>query len=240
MHPDLDLLTTKLAGLPVPGQLGVLTSMYPERVALSSSLGPEDQALTHMAATARLPVRVFTLDTGRLFPETYELIDRTRHRYGTELRVYYPDREDVEEFVTTKGVNSFYESVTNRMECCHTRKVRPLRRALQGMAVWITGLRAEQSENRGQMQLLEWNEEYGLIKFNPLIGWSSSRLWTFLHENRVPVNPLHYRGYPSIGCQPCTRAVLPGQAERSGRWWWETEQKECGLHIQRKNEHITT
>jgi phosphoadenosine phosphosulfate reductase len=154
--------------------------------------------------------------------------------------VYYPDREDVEEFVTTKGANSFYESVANRMECCHIRKVRPLRRALQGMAVWVTGLRAEQSENRGRMQLLEWNEDYRLIKFNPLIDWSSSRLWTFLNENNVPVNPLHSRGYPSIGCQPCTRAVLPGQPERSGRWWWETEQKECGLHTQPKHEHIAT
>jgi len=170
------------------------------------------------------------LDTGRLFNETYELIDRTRARYKIPIEVFFPQTPAVEKLVTEKGFTSFYESVENRKECCHIRKVEPLNRALEGAKIWVTGLRSEQSANRQQMSLLEWSEDKQLHKFNPLINWSFEEMMDYIQKHNVPYNPLHDKGFISIGCLPCTRAIEPGEDPRAGRWWWEQSQKECGLH----------
>jgi phosphoadenosine phosphosulfate reductase len=225
-----EALTAALQGKDIAGQIRLLAGLYPGKVVFSTSLGQEDQVLTDIIARNDLPVRIFTLDTGRLFYETYELIDRTRARYKRDIEVYFPDFEAVEQLVTRKGMTSFYESVENRKECCHIRKVEPLNRALQGAAVWITGIRADQSENRQQMPLLEKDESRGLVKFNPLLDWTYEEVLQYLNRHHVPYNPLHDKGYISIGCAPCTRAIEPGENPRAGRWWWEQSQKECGLH----------
>ena len=207
-----------------------LAEKFPAQVVLSSSLGQEDQVITDIIYRNKIPIQVFTLDTGRLFYETYDLIERTNARYKTSLKVYFPDAADVETFVTEKGVNSFYESVENRKECCFIRKVKSLNRALGGAKVWITGLRAEHSDNRKEMPIVEWDEARQLYKFNPLINWSYEELLKYIADNNVPYNPLHDKGFISIGCAPCTRAIEPGEDARAGRWWWETSKKECGLH----------
>jgi phosphoadenosine phosphosulfate reductase len=201
------------------------------RVALSTSLGLEDQAILHAIAETRVDIDIFTLDTGRHFPETLETLDRSQQRYGLRVRVIAPDAEDLEQLVARDGLFGFRLSVDVRKACCDVRKVRPLRRALEGAAVWITGLRRGQSAGRGTVPFAAWNEEYGLVTVNPLADWSLDRLEAYVTANDVPVNPLHARGFPSIGCQPCTRAILPGEDIRAGRWWWEQEDgKECGLH----------
>lgn len=212
--------------------LEIISAFFPQNVVFSSSLGQEDQVLTDAIFKNNLPVKIFTLDTGRLFNETYELLERTTARYKKSIEVYFPDAHDVEEFVTTKGINSFYESVENRKECCNIRKVKSLNRALQGAEVWITGLRAEQSDNRKEMSMIEWLEDKQLYKFNPLLKWTYADIMDYIKEFYVPYNPLHDKGFISIGCAPCTRAIEPGEDPRSGRWWWETSQKECGLHVQ--------
>ncbi len=204
---------------------------YNGTIALSSSLSIEDQALTHMVCKFGNAPKIFTLDTGRLFPETYDLIHRTSQKYGIKLQVYFPDSQKVEEMVNTKGINLFYESIENRKQCCNIRKLEPLKRAFKGLDVWICGLRREQSITRNSMQKVEWDETNGLIKLNPLIDWSESQVWAYIKENKIPYNPLHDKGFPSIGCQPCTRAIMPGEDIRAGRWWWENpDTKECGLH----------
>jgi len=208
----------------------LVTEWFPHEVVFSSSLGQEDQVLTDIIFKNDLPVKIFTIDTGRLFNEAYELLDRTSARYKKTVQVFFPEAKDVEEFVTTKGINSFYESVENRKGCCHIRKVKPLNRALQGAKVWITGLRAEQSDNRHDMPMIEWIEDRQLYKFNPLIRWNYEEMIEYIKKFNVPYNPLHDRGFISIGCAPCTRAIEPGEDARAGRWWWETSQKECGLH----------
>jgi phosphoadenosine phosphosulfate reductase len=210
--------------------LRLVTDWFPQQVVFSSSLGQEDQVLTDIVFRNNVPVKIFTIDTGRLFNETYELLDRTTARYDKSLGVYFPESNDVEDFVASKGINSFYESVENRKECCHIRKVKPLNRALKGAKVWITGLRAEQSVNRNTMPMIEWMEDKQLYKFNPLIHWSYEDVIAYLKEFNVPYNHLHDKGFISIGCAPCTRAIEPGEDARAGRWWWETSQKECGLH----------
>ncbi|MBN8686852.1 MAG: phosphoadenylyl-sulfate reductase [Chitinophagales bacterium] len=210
-----------------------VTEWFPEGVVFSSSLGQEDQVLTDMIFKHTLPVKVFTIDTGRLFNEAYELLDRTTARYKQPIHVYFPDAADVEAFAYEKGINSFYESVENRKTCCYIRKVIPLNRALQGAKVWITGLRAEQSDNRQDMPLIEWDDNRNLYKFNPLIRWDYQQMMEYINAHNVPCNPLHDRGYISIGCAPCTRAIEPGEHPRAGRWWWEASQKECGLHGER-------
>ena len=210
--------------------LRLVSGFFPGKVVFSSSLGQEDQVLTDVIFKNDLPVRIFTIDTGRLFNETYELLDRTTSRYKKNIQVYFPEAADVEEFVASKGINSFYESVENRKECCHIRKVKPLNRALKGAQVWITGLRAEQSNNRHDMPMIEWSEEKQLYKFNPLINWTYQQMLDYINQFNVPYNRLHDKGFISIGCLPCTRAVEPGEDARAGRWWWETSQKECGLH----------
>lgn len=204
---------------------------FKNRVALSSSLGPEDQVLLDLAVDIDRDLRVFTLDTGRLFPETYDLIDLTNKKYNIKIQIYFPDKEQVEKMVNEKGINLFYESIENRKLCCHIRKVEPLKRAFSGMDVWICGLRKDQSVTRFYSRLVEWDENNGLIKLNPLINWTEKQVWEYIRQNNIPYNLLHDKGFPSIGCQPCTRAVEPGEDVRAGRWWWEQpEQKECGLH----------
>lgn len=207
-----------------------LAALFPGQVLFSSSLGQEDQVLTDMISRNQLPVDIFTIDTGRLFNETLELLDRTIARYKKNIRVYYPDGQTLEDFVNSRGINSFYESVENRKSCCEVRKVEPLNRALAGAKVWITGLRAEQSDNRKNMDVLVWDVTRQLYKYNPLLRWSADAMMAYIHEFNVPYNRLHDQGFISIGCAPCTRAVEPGEDARAGRWWWESSQKECGLH----------
>lgn len=223
-------LIQKIERSALPEAVGLVATLFPGKVVFSSSLGQEDQVLTDVIFKNNIDVAVFTIDTGRLFNETYELLDKTVARYKKPLKVYFPEAADVEEFVSVKGINSFYEAVENRKECCFIRKVKPLNRALNGAKVWITGLRAGQSDNRRQMPMIEWSEEKQLYKFNPLINWSFDQVMDYLTAHFVPYNTLHNQGYISIGCAPCTRAVEPGEDARAGRWWWETSQKECGLH----------
>jgi len=203
---------------------------YGSRAKFSTSFGLEDQVITHMIAAQSLDVTIFTLDTGRLFQETYDVFDLTRQKYGVSIVPYFPDHSRVEELLRQKGPNSFYQSVENRKECCFIRKVEPLQRALKDASVWITGLRADQSTNRGEVPLVEWDEQYQLIKYNPILRWSLDDVNSFIDRNNVPANALHKKGFPSIGCAPCTRAILPGEDVRAGRWWWESSSKECGLH----------
>ncbi len=219
-----------IEGSSLPEAVKLVAELFPGKTVFSSSLGQEDQVITDVIFKNNLPVKVFTIDTGRLFNETYELLDRTVARYKKPIQVYFPEAGDVEEFVANKGINSFYESVENRKECCHIRKVKPLNRALAGAAVWITGLRAEQSGNRKDMPMIEWMEEKQLYKFNPLINWTYDEMMDYINQFNVPYNRLHDKGFISIGCAPCTRAIEPGEDARAGRWWWETSQKECGLH----------
>lgn len=204
---------------------------YKGKIALSSSLSAEDQVLTHMIAKIDQATKIFTLDTGRLFPETYELIARTNKRYGISIETYFPDYLRVEKMVQEKGINLFYDNLENRKLCCQIRKIEPLKRAFIGLDVWICGLRREQSVTRYNSQMVELDEINGMIKLNPLINWTEKHLWNYIKENNVPYNVLHDKGFPSIGCQPCTRAVKAGEDIRSGRWWWEEpEKRECGLH----------
>lgn len=206
------------------------------KIALSSSMGAEDQVLTKMVADIDPTTKIFTLDTGRLFPETYDLIQRTSSFYGVKIEVYFPEHTRVEQMVREKGINLFYESIENRKMCCGIRKLEPLKRAFTGLEVWICGLRKDQSVTRFYSKAVEWDEGNGLIKINPLINWSEKQVWDYIKLNHVPYNALHDQGFPSIGCQPCTRAVKPGEDVRAGRWWWEQpEQKECGLHSRKSS-----
>jgi phosphoadenosine phosphosulfate reductase len=220
----------EIEGSSLPEAIRLVAELFSGKTVFSSSLGQEDQVLTDIIFKNNLPVKIFTIDTGRLFNEAYELLDRTIARYKNPVHVYFPEAGDVEKFVLNKGVNSFYESVENRKGCCHIRKVKPLNRALSGAAVWITGLRSEQSDNRKDIPMIEWAADKQLYKFNPLINWSFDEVLQYLKEFNVPYNPLHDKGYVSIGCAPCTRAIEAGEDARAGRWWWETSQKECGLH----------
>ena len=206
-------------------------AQYKGRIALSSSLGAEDQVLTHMVCAINKSSRIFTLDTGRLFPETLNLIDETNKKYNIKLEVYFPNFSDVEKMVNVKGVNLFYESVENRKECCRVRKIGPLKRAFSNLDVWICGLRKDQSITRFNSQMVEFDDANKLLKINPLINWTEQQVWDYIKKNEIPYNVLHDKGFPSIGCQPCTRAIVAGEDVRAGRWWWEEpEQKECGLH----------
>lgn len=204
---------------------------YNDKIAFSSSLGAEDQVITDIISKIDKSAKIFTLDTGRLFPETYDLIDRTSKRYGMPIQVYFPDAHQVEDMVKEKGINLFFESIENRKLCCHIRKIEPLKRAFKGLDVWICGLRRDQSVTRTDVQLVEWDEANGLIKLNPLVEWTEEQVWDYIKTNKVPYNRLHDQGFPSVGCQPCTRAIVEGEDLRAGRWWWENpETKECGLH----------
>ncbi len=204
---------------------------FGDKIALSTSLGLEDQALTHMISGINRNANIFTLDTGRLFPETYDLIDRTARKYKVNIKVYFPDSTDIEKMVSEKGINLFYDSIENRKLCCKLRKLVPLQRAMSGLDAWITGLRRDQSVTRNNLKMVEWDENNNMVKINPFIDWSEHDVWDYINKYSVPYNPLHKKGFASIGCQPCTRAVEPGEDIRAGRWWWENpDTKECGLH----------
>ncbi len=201
------------------------------RVTFSTSLGIEDQAVLNGIAASGADIDVFTLDTGRHFPETLDTLEASENRYGLKIRVMFPDAHEVEELVARDGILGFRLSIDNRKSCCEVRKVRPLKRALAGAAGWVTGLRRSQSAGRSHVPFAAWDSADGLVKLNPLADWTLEQLEEYVTANNVPVNPLHARGFPSIGCQPCTRAIKPGEDIRAGRWWWENEDgKECGLH----------
>jgi len=207
-----------------------LCELYPEQVIFTSSFGLEDQVLTDIIYRNNLKVKIATLDTGRLFPETYDLIDKTKSRYGIKIDTYFPDTLSLEKFVNNQGMNSIFKSVEDRKTCCQIRKIDPLFRALEDSKIWVTGLRMDQSENRSDLPRIEIDSLSGLYKFNPLISWSDSDLNEYVKKYNVPINTLHKNGYPSIGCAPCTRVVSANEHPRSGRWWWEQSSKECGLH----------
>jgi len=223
-------LEIELRNLSAEQGLELIANKYGNRAKFSTSFGLEDQVVTHIIASQSLDIEIFTLDTGRLFQETYDVFDLTKQKYGISIVPYFPNHAKVEELLAQKGPNSFYQSVENRKECCFIRKVEPLQRALKEASVWITGLRADQSVSRGALPVIEWDDQHQLIKYNPIIHWSLEEVNEFIDRNHVPVNSLHKKGFPSIGCAPCTRAVLPGEDLRAGRWWWESSSKECGLH----------
>lgn len=205
---------------------------YDGKVGLATSLGVEDQVLTDMIVRIDKNTKIFTLDTGRVFPESYKVLDDTNKKYDINVEVYFPKSDKVEEMVNSKGINLFYESIENRKLCCGVRKIEPLKRALGEIDVWVTGLRKDQSVTRFFTPLVEWDEGNKVIKVNPLLNWSEKDAWKYVKENDVPYNELHDKGFPSIGCQPCTRAIEKGEDVRAGRWWWELpEHKECGLHV---------
>lgn len=232
---NTDQLNLQFAGAGPQQLLEYFLQEHKGRIALASSLSIEDQMLTDIIAKTDPATRVFTLDTGRLFPETYSLIDRTRQKYpDLNFEVFFPEAAEVEKMVADKGINLFYESIEQRKRCCEVRKMQPLHRAFKGLDVWISGLRREQSVTRTGMQAIEWDKTNRLIKLNPLIEYTEQEVWEYIREHKVPYNKLHDQGFPSIGCQPCTRAIQPGEDIRAGRWWWENpEHKECGLHARR-------
>lgn len=228
---NLEEIKAALAGLSTIDKLKFLADQYAGRIIFSTSFGWEDQAITHLIFANNIPIKVFTLETGRLFPETYYVWNRTLEIYNKPIHAYYPQNELLQDMVNTKGPSSFYESVDNRKECCYIRKIEPLKRALLGNEIWITGIRADQSANREDMHDLEWDEGNQLVKFHPIFDWTLEDVKTYIKENNIVYNTLHDKGFPSIGCAPCTRAVQPGEDFRAGRWWWEDQsKKECGLH----------
>jgi phosphoadenosine phosphosulfate reductase len=211
--------------------LAFLAHNFEREIVFSTSFGWEDQVISDMIFSQNLPIKVFTLDTGRMFTETYYTWNRTLEKYQKPIHAYYPNEEKLQEMVSLKGPSSFYESVENRKECCGIRKVEPLRSALKNQKIWITGIRADQSANRQDMDWVEQDEVHQLIKVHPIFNWTLDEVKVYVNEKSVPYNPLHDKGFLSIGCQPCTRAVAPGEDFRAGRWWWEdASKKECGLH----------
>ncbi|TDE31162.1 MULTISPECIES: phosphoadenylyl-sulfate reductase [Flavobacterium] len=223
-------LLEKTRSLSIEETLAFLANEYKDKVVFSTSFGQEDQVITALIGQNDLPITIFTLDTGRLFQETYDVFHKTLKKYKKHIEVYFPEAAAVEELLNKKGPNSFYESVENRKECCFIRKVVPLTKALKGNAIWITGLRAEQSENRNDLEVFEYDGKFDIIKFNPLLKWTLKEVEDYLEKNNVPQNALHKQGFVSIGCAPCTRAITPDEDIRAGRWWWESSHKECGLH----------
>jgi phosphoadenosine phosphosulfate reductase len=224
-------LDPSYAQLPADELLKKIAEIYGNKAAFSTSLSWEDQVITHYIFSNDLPIRVFTLDTGRLFPETYSVLNSTRERYKKNIEVFFPRTESVQELVSKKGASSFYESLENRKECCFIRKVEPLNRALEGVECWITGIRSAHSENRSQLPVIDFDEQRQIYKVNPLANWSLEEVKIVISQLNIPYNVLHDRGFVSIGCQPCTRAIREGEDFRAGRWWWEqNDKKECGLH----------
>ncbi|WP_152047053.1 phosphoadenylyl-sulfate reductase [Aureimonas psammosilenae] len=237
MSADLRALSHELdAAFPhlTPAErLAALVERVPGRVVFTTSLGIEDQMITHLIFSQKLPVEVKTLDTGRLFPEAYTVWRETEEKYGRRIRAVYPNGAALEELVNDQGIDGLYYAPEFRKACCGVRKVEPLARALEGASGWITGLRRDQSANRQGMEFVGWDEGRGLLKANPLFDWTREEIRVFTEEEKVPVNALHAQGFLSIGCAPCTRAVKPGEPERAGRWWWEEETlRECGLHVE--------
>lgn len=228
----VDELNEAFADLSLAGALKLLRDSFDGKIRFSTSLGLEDQVISDAIFANDIDIEVFTLDTGRNFPETYTALEETQRKYGKTIKTYYPQTDDIEAYATVHGINAVYDSVELRKQCCHIRKIEPLNRALQGTEVWITGLRAAQSAYRAGMGLFEYDEGRDLIKFQPVLNWSTQELWDYIEANEVPYNKLHKEGFPSIGCAPCTRAIADGEDERAGRWWWEqVDKKECGLHF---------
>jgi len=229
-RPQLELKT--------PGEILLWASaVYKSRLVFASSLGVEDQVLIHFLGKMELPIRVFTLDTGRLFPQTYDLLSKTTERYGVKIEIYLPNAAAVEKMIRARGINLFYNSIEDRKLCCEVRKIQPLQRALRNTEAWISGLRRGQSGSRQTTQVIEWDETHQLVKINPLWNWSEEDVWSFIHKHQVPYNPLHDQGFASIGCASCTRAVAPGEDVRAGRWWWEQDShRESGLHSARSKQ----
>ena len=232
MKIKVEEINEELMGKSADEVLLYFADNFPGKVILGSSMGAEDQVLTDMIYKINKDISIFTLDTGRLFPETYELIDRTGKKYNIKIKIYFPDSSKVEDMVNSKGINLFYDSIENRKLCCNIRKIQPLKRALPGNEVWINGLRKDQSLIRFSTKLVEWDDVHQIIKVNPLLNWTEKDVWDYIKKNDVPYNILHDKGFPSIGCKSCTRAVKPDEDFRSGRWWWESsEHNECGLHV---------
>ena len=233
MQVLIDSINKSLQNATAREVLEYFLKRYNNQVSLSSSFGAEDQVLADLMLSIDKKAQIFTLDTGRLHPETYDVMDATNLKYNIKVDVYFPRTQSVEELYQTQGINGHYESVEKRKNCCFIRKIEPLQRALADVEVWVTGLRSEQSVTRTQMPLVEYDENFKVIKVNPLIHWSEEDVWDYIKKHHVPYNKLHDLGFPSIGCAPCTRAVKEGEDVRSGRWWWENpEHKECGLHKQ--------
>ncbi|MCI1247236.1 MAG: phosphoadenylyl-sulfate reductase [Prevotella sp.] len=228
---QVEQLNQLLRNAPAEEVVRYFLDAFQGRIALSSSLSIEDQVLTDIIVKENPSSRIFTLDTGRLFPETYQLIDRTNLTYNIKIEVFFPDYREVQRMVREEGINLFYQSIESRHRCCQIRKLEPLHRAMQGLDAWICGLRRQQSITRKDMQLVEWDDIHQLIKVNPLINWDEDEVWAYIRKHHVPYNKLQDQNYPSIGCEPCTRAVKPGEDIRAGRWWWESpDHRECGLH----------
>lgn len=236
---SLDQFRVQLQGMELVQSLAYLSGLFPGKVTLSSSFSWEDQVLTHTILSAGLNIEIFTLDTGRLFPETYTVWSKTNERYNTVINAYYPSESKIEKYVNEKGPNAFYDSVANRKECCFIRKVEPLKRALKNKSVWVTGLRGEHSPVRKDLQTVEWDEGNHVIKYNPLLHTTTAELKKIIRDNSIPYNPLHDKGFVSIGCAPCTRAITKREDFRAGRWWWEdSSKKECGLHEEAKDKMV--
>jgi phosphoadenosine phosphosulfate reductase len=239
LRQSVSALALEAEPMSAPDVVRLAHGRFGSKVALSSSFGAEDMVLIDMLMRVDPQARIVTLDTGRLPQETYNVMDATREKYGARIEVFFPQAEAVQAMVDEHGLNLFYHSVEFRKMCCGVRKMEPLKRALAGLDAWITGLRRDQSVTRTAVHKIEWDEGNQLVKVNPLADWTHDDVWKYIREHNVPYNALHDRGYPSIGCGPCTRAVAPGEHERSGRWWWEhPETKECGLHVAAPSEKV--
>jgi phosphoadenosine phosphosulfate reductase len=224
-------LQNDISRLSIAEALKRLYDAFPDGITFSTSFSYEDQVITDFISRS-VPVFIFTLDTGRMFAETYSTWSQTLERYRLRIKAFHPDEEQIQDFVTSFGPNAFYQSVDLRQQCCSIRKVVPLKKALKGKAVWVTGLRAQHSPNRSDLQLLEWDETNQIIKYNPLLHWTTEEVKQYIDQYNIPYNSLHDKGFVSIGCAPCTRAIKPGEDFRAGRWWWEdASKKECGLHV---------
>ncbi len=231
MSIDLSVILERVKDLPAENVLSYAARHFQGKLAFATSLGLEDQVITHMIHSQGLPIPIFTLDTGRLPEETYQTLAATEERFGLRIEVLFPDAADVERMVAEHGINLFRDSVQSRKLCCRVRKVLPLRRRLAGLGAWITGLRRQQAVTRDDLAAVQWDAANGLLKISPLADWTTEQVWQYVREHHVPYNKLHDDGYPSLGCAPCTRAVAGGENLRAGRWWWEQpEHKECGLH----------
>jgi phosphoadenosine phosphosulfate reductase len=227
LHTKIKNLKDPIAILKQINEEGLFKS---EEITFSTSFGAEDQVLTYLISQNLPTCEIFTLDTGRLFQETYDTFSSTVNKYKLAIKVFSPDANALSDLYAQQGANGFYETIENRKNCCGVRKIQPLKKALAGKKVWITGLRAEQSDHRGTIAPIEYDSNFDLIKIHPLLYWSWEDVLSFIEKNGIPVNPLHKKGFPSIGCAPCTRAISEGEDFRAGRWWWEQSKKECGLH----------
>ena len=232
---SIEKLNQQFASLSLEKIFETLSTLGFKNIAFSTSLGQEDQVLTDVIFKNNHPIKVFTLDTGRLFEQTYDVLDKTQKKYKKSISSFAPDNNELETLLDSKGPYSFYDSIENRKECCSIRKINPLQKALKGVGLWITGLRASQSNSRSTLSFFSYDDAFGLPKFNPLVNWTLEEVENYLEQNNVPQNSLHKKGFVSIGCEPCTRAVKPGEDIRSGRWWWEESKKECGLHLNHKS-----